>query len=86
MASRPPDPATSTVTPKVPPGELLKGELIWRDNYDWLKERGYILRRRYEPNWVPSWRGTKKYWDECEDGLLSNVSFISGTKQQLKRS
>jgi hypothetical protein len=59
-----------------PPGELLPPEYIWRDQFDWLKSRGYLLRRRYEPKWIPSWRDTKRAWHECEDSLRSNVSCL----------
>ncbi|KAJ7162129.1 hypothetical protein C8R46DRAFT_1000083 [Mycena filopes] len=37
-------------------GRLSKGEIYWRDHQPWLKECGYILRPRYQPDWVPSWR------------------------------
>lgn len=30
-------------------------ECWWRDRYDWLAERGYMLRPRYRPGWKPSW-------------------------------
>ncbi|KAJ6629474.1 hypothetical protein B0H10DRAFT_1939855 [Mycena sp. CBHHK59/15] len=42
-------------------------ELFWSDRCDWLKEKGYILRPRYQPGWVPSWITTKKSMLECED-------------------
>lgn len=50
--------------------ELVDYELFWRDSYEWLKSRGYLLRARYEPNWKPSWEGTDKLWDECEDASM----------------
>ncbi|KDR71783.1 hypothetical protein GALMADRAFT_74620 [Galerina marginata CBS 339.88] len=49
-------------------GALNMTEIFWRDHYLWLKERGYQLRPRYSPDWVPSWHGTKKYFMDCEDG------------------
>ncbi|TEB15506.1 hypothetical protein FA13DRAFT_1747516 [Coprinellus micaceus] len=36
--------------------KLGKGEQYWRDRYQWLLERGYRLRTRYHPDWVPSWQ------------------------------
>ncbi|KAJ3725966.1 kinase-like domain-containing protein [Lentinula raphanica] len=36
---------------------LSQSESFWRDHYDWLKSKGYLLRPRYHPNWVASWIG-----------------------------
>lgn len=58
------------------PGELYRGEIIWRDNQKWLQESGYALRPRYQPDWVPSWQGTSKDWSKCEDGLGAIVRTI----------
>lgn len=55
-------------------GALLPGEIFWRDNYNWLDDCGYVLRSRYKPDWVPSWRATPgKWYIDCEDGLKSQV-------------
>ncbi|KAJ7166498.1 hypothetical protein C8R43DRAFT_986216 [Mycena crocata] len=35
---------------------LKASEEPWRDLYMFLLGRGYCLRRRYDPGWVPSWR------------------------------
>jgi len=35
-------------------GGLGPGEKFWRKLYPWLSERGFQLRRRYSPDWVPS--------------------------------
>ncbi|OCH83830.1 hypothetical protein OBBRIDRAFT_892117 [Obba rivulosa] len=51
------------------PGTLKPGEIWWRDHQPWLQERGYSLRPRYMPDWIPSWKGTTKLWFRCEDGL-----------------
>ncbi|KAG5725149.1 hypothetical protein E4T56_gene10221 [Termitomyces sp. T112] len=48
--------------------ELSNAEIFWRDHYNFLKERGYTLRKRYDPTWVPSWLNTTKSSRECEDG------------------
>ncbi|KAJ6624314.1 hypothetical protein B0H10DRAFT_1784847 [Mycena sp. CBHHK59/15] len=51
-------------------------ELFWLDHCEWLKEKGYLLRPRYQPGWVPSWIGTtKKRWN-CEDGKVYNVTVV----------
>ncbi|KAG2135813.1 hypothetical protein DEU56DRAFT_737574 [Suillus clintonianus] len=42
------------------PEKFTKTEQRWANNYEWLKTRGYLLRPRYAPNWVPSWKGEKK--------------------------
>jgi hypothetical protein len=59
--------------PRMNPGVLVSDELFWSDHQKWLEERGYMLRQRYLPGWVPSWQGTKKIWFECEDGKFSRV-------------
>jgi hypothetical protein len=58
------------------PGELRRSELFWRDHSVWLREQGYILRPRFQVDWVPSWRGKDKLWWECEDGLILRVSAL----------
>jgi hypothetical protein len=57
------------------PETLGPGEHWWRDHYQWLKEAGYLLRPRYDPAWIPSWRGTKKDWIDCED---ARVAWVGG--------
>ncbi len=56
-----------------PDFELDSLEVYWRDHYDWLRQRGYTLRPRYKPDWVPSWRGTKKSPHSCEDSQRAVV-------------
>lgn len=46
-------------------------EIWWRDHYNFLKEKGYKLRSRYSPDWVPSWTNTNKAEITCEDGIKS---------------
>jgi hypothetical protein len=60
-------PATSIWDFDPSPEALGPGEFWWRDHYQWLKDAGYLLRPRYDPAWIPSWRGTKKDWLDCED-------------------
>jgi len=50
-------------------GKLTGTETFWRDHYQFLKDHGYTLRRRYQPDWVASWLNTSKTWYNCEDGV-----------------
>ncbi|KAG6819044.1 hypothetical protein H0H93_016001 [Arthromyces matolae] len=58
--------------PKFDPEVLGTWEAFWRDHYTFLKERGYTLRDRYNPDWAPSWKNAKKGQKrkECEDGQV----------------
>lgn len=58
------------------PGGLAPWEKVWRDRQPWLRTRGYDLRSRYHPDWVPSWLGTDKPYMLCEDGLYMMVRFL----------
>ncbi|RXW11613.1 hypothetical protein EST38_g14242 [Candolleomyces aberdarensis] len=49
------------------PEQLTPEEIPWRDRYSWLLSVGYRLRERYNPDWKPSWVGTKKEALACED-------------------
>ena len=53
---------------------LREDEIFWRDHQPWLEKRGYMLRARYQPGWVASWKATGRGWWESEDGLLTYVS------------
>ena len=57
-------------------GLLSAEELFWRDHYEWLQRSGYRLRPRYAPDWVPSWKGTTKFYRSCEDGISPSVSLV----------
>lgn len=60
------------------PGELDGREIWWKNQYEWLKTRGYTLRPRYAPDWVPSWNKSNKDWFEHEDSRnLQVVSRVS---------
>ncbi|KAF9230285.1 hypothetical protein BU15DRAFT_91146 [Melanogaster broomeanus] len=62
-------------------GKLVTGEKWWADRYEWLKGRGYLLRPRFSPGWIPSWENTKKHWFECEDGQAHQFAHINdGTR------
>ncbi|KAF5319790.1 hypothetical protein D9611_012860 [Ephemerocybe angulata] len=36
-------------------GLLMSYEEVWVEFYYFLEQRGYRLRRRYHPSWIPSW-------------------------------
>lgn len=51
--------------------ELSPREVWWRNHQVWLQETGYLLRLRYRPGWVPSWKGTDRWSSDCEDGYAN---------------
>ncbi|KIM88376.1 hypothetical protein PILCRDRAFT_255341 [Piloderma croceum F 1598] len=59
---------------------ILSLEYFWVDHQPFLMSRGYRLRPRYDPKWVPSWKraeGGKKILPlMCEDGRGMLVSPI----------
>jgi len=57
-------------------GSLFESELWWRDHYYMLENHGYILRPRYHPNWVPSWKTSGKEFFTVEDGQPTLVSVV----------
>ncbi|KAG2129474.1 kinase-like domain-containing protein [Suillus clintonianus] len=58
------------------PGILTVYEVWWCQQYQWLKDKGYLLRPRYAPEWVPSWEGLQCHPFDCEDGHISRYSHI----------
>jgi hypothetical protein len=57
---------------------LLPYEEIWVTLYPFLLSRGYKLRPRYHPEWVPSWTGDPDTFAAffSEDGVQSVSLFI----------
>ncbi|KAI0077824.1 hypothetical protein K474DRAFT_1039770 [Panus rudis PR-1116 ss-1] len=51
--------------------DLTSWELAWRDRATYLRDRGYILRPRYQPGWTPSWKNTNRDPHFCEDSIMS---------------
>lgn len=45
-----------------PAEQLYPYEVYWPNRYVWLKDNGYQLRSRYNPEWVPSSTDTDKSW------------------------
>ena len=62
-------------TARLEMGALLEHEEWWRDHQVWLQERGYMLRKRYRPGWIPSWSGTDEYPILYEDGQMPSVGY-----------
>ena len=69
--------------PEEPPAEprpaqahdlLFLDEEVWRDRYTWLQEKGYLLRKRYHPDWTPPWLSTGRLRRAYEDGHEPAVS------------
>lgn len=62
---------------------LADHEIWWRDQQEWLATKGYMLRPRYRPGWVPSWGKKTDYWDlwEHEDfhSITVRVELAHGT-------
>jgi hypothetical protein len=56
------------------PGGLGEHENWWVERQEALEQAGYMLRPRFRPGWQPSWTGTNKEFDDCEDGKSVIVS------------
>ena len=60
--------------PGIRPEELDELETWWVERQEALEAAGYMLPLRYRPGWIPSWRGTNKYYLNFEDGQIVSVS------------
>ena len=54
---------------------LLPPEEWWRDKGSFLRKRGYQLRPRYQPDWIPSWTGLPTVPLLAEDAIMLPVRF-----------
>lgn len=61
------------------PPEVNEDEQIWRDRYTFFLGRGYQLRPRYAPGWIPSWIGTDIDPFYCEDAVEQIVCHSTKT-------
>ncbi|KAJ7179691.1 kinase-like domain-containing protein [Mycena filopes] len=67
-------------------------EYFWRDYRPWLLERGYRLRPRYQPGWVPSWKTymQRRYAEDSQrpgyGKLMDAIRISDGAFVVLKRS
>jgi hypothetical protein len=67
------------------PGDLAEHEAWWAERQEALEAAGYMLRPRYRPGWIPSWRGTDKSFLDTEDGLGITVrAFLLSSLHPLK--
>ncbi|KAI0795408.1 hypothetical protein C8Q75DRAFT_745820 [Abortiporus biennis] len=52
-------------------------ELFWRNRQPFFESKGYMLRPRYKPGWVPSWNENDIHWDRAEDAVEHDLSLYS---------
>ena len=52
---------------------LSEDELWWTERYEFLESRGYRLRPRFRPGWVPSWLNTGRDPLDFEDSRFHLV-------------
>lgn len=57
-------------------GKLDEYEIYWRDRYTFLRSAGYTLRRRYKPDWSPSWKKTETQVFRYEDSTVGMVRYL----------
>ena len=60
------------------PSEVLRArrgrtEQSWTEKQYFLEKKGYLLRPRYRPDWVPSWQETRGAVHTAEDALMLPV-------------
>lgn len=48
--------SSSSVDPNDVYTKFTASELFWKDRQQFLQSRGYMLRPRYRPGWIPSWK------------------------------
>ena len=58
------------------PPTLSPSEKLWREHYNFLNHRGYILRPRYQPNWTPTLLGNGRHYHSGEDHIMQIVGVI----------
>ncbi|KAF5384218.1 hypothetical protein D9615_003107 [Tricholomella constricta] len=64
-------------------GKRRTREIFWVQLQPFLYSRGYNLRPRYHPDWLPSWRNHTKpiqTLDEFEDSLAHIGTFMDATR------
>ena len=87
MSHRPSLPASllieaSAVT--VDRSKLTETEQWWANQQIWLAQQGYVLRPRYRPGWIPSWKKGRVSEFKAEDGLRSRVRFRALIQQLMR--
>lgn len=63
-----------------------KWESRWVERQKSLQSRGYMLRPRYRPEWVPSWQGLDEHPMYFEDSIKIPVSDSCDRKQKRSLS
>lgn len=67
---------TSSRNPVYYPPRLSPSEISWRDQYNFLCQRGYQLRPRYQPHWTPTMFGSERLHSTGEDHIMQIVCLI----------
>ena len=52
-------------------------EQLWIDKQRFLAKKGYLLRPRYSPDWIPSWQATPDRVHMAEDSMSLPVMYES---------
>ncbi|KAJ7162175.1 hypothetical protein C8R46DRAFT_1103758 [Mycena filopes] len=66
------------------------GDMFWFNHRDWLETKGYLLRQRYQVDWIHSWKGTGKHPRGFEDsqthprGTVMDATRLDGKFVMLK--
>uniref|UniRef100_A0A8H7Y0M7 Protein kinase domain-containing protein n=1 Tax=Psilocybe cubensis TaxID=181762 RepID=A0A8H7Y0M7_PSICU len=65
------------------PPPLSPSEMLWRDRYGYLFQRGYQIRPRYSPNWSPTWLGNGRHHHSGEDHIMQILpQVLDGIRRQ----
>lgn len=62
--------------------DLYPNEIRWAEYYEYLLGKGYQLRPRFRPGWVPSWKDKNLDPHECEDSWSRLVGYLNEFKEQ----
>ncbi|KAJ7429149.1 hypothetical protein FB451DRAFT_1071317, partial [Mycena latifolia] len=62
---------------------LSESEVFWRDHSPWLREHGYVLRQRCQPNWVPSRKNKAWVFYKFEDKIRPLVRELTNARHGL---
>jgi hypothetical protein len=77
MDSTPPSPSFPSFGEfSFDPGRLSDTEKRWTNYQPYLLAKGYQLRPRYQPGWVPSWTIHGGNPESCEDGWPEIVCIV----------
>ncbi|KIO23717.1 hypothetical protein M407DRAFT_77767 [Tulasnella calospora MUT 4182] len=72
---------SGTPAPEVQKDLHIDIERPWLSRFHFLKEHGYLLRARYRPGWVPSWKDNPDVFKlEREDGVNIRVRLLDAQR------